>query len=102
MVGVTVILGMALAWAWGVITMKAALAARPQSETDARLLQLQQAASRNVSNVGQLTAQTTYVEVLVFEGFMLDARVTAVYFCMVCLFVYLLVGRCLSWNRTLW
>lgn len=72
--------------------MKAALAARPQHETNARLHQLQQQATRNATNVGQLSGQTTYAQILIFEGFMLDARVTAVYFCMICLFMYFLVS----------
>ncbi|KEF54742.1 uncharacterized protein A1O9_09184 [Exophiala aquamarina CBS 119918] len=90
LVGATILIGMGLAWGWGVITMKAALAARPQAETNARLIELQQASTQNVTNVGQLSGQTTYTQVLIFEGFMLDARVTAVYYCMICLFIYTL------------
>lgn len=91
MISFTILVGMALAWAWGVITMKAALAARPQADTNARLALLQQGASQNTTYVRQLSGQTAYAEVLVFEGFMLDARVVAVYFCMICPFIYLLV-----------
>ncbi|KIX09276.1 uncharacterized protein Z518_00355 [Rhinocladiella mackenziei CBS 650.93] len=90
MIGITVLLGMGLAWAWGCITMKAALAARPPVETNQRLGQLAQEASQNATYVGQLTGQTTYAQVLVYDGFMLDARVTAIYFCMSCLFIYFL------------
>lgn len=93
LVGATILIGMGLAWGWGVITMKAALAARPQAETNARLLELQQASTQNATNVGQLSGQTTYTQVLIFEGFMLDARVTAVYYCMICLFIYALVRQ---------
>jgi hypothetical protein len=92
--GITILVGLGLAWAWGVITMKAALAARPQAETNARLYELQQAASRNATNVQQLSGQTSYTQILIFEGFMLDARVTAVYYCMIGLFVYLMVRSC--------
>lgn len=86
-----ILIGLGLAWAWGVITMKAALAARPLADTNARLAQLQQAAMRNTTNVEQLSGQTSYAQVLIFEGFMLDARVTAVYYCMIGLLIYLMV-----------
>ncbi|EXJ79388.1 hypothetical protein A1O3_08890 [Capronia epimyces CBS 606.96] len=89
MIGATILLGMALGWCWGLITMKAALAARSQAETNVRLGQLQQEATRNATNVAQLTGQTSYAQILIYDGFMLDARVTAVYFCMICLFIYL-------------
>ncbi|KAK5043572.1 hypothetical protein LTR84_011379 [Exophiala bonariae] len=88
--GLTVILGMGLGWGWGVLTMKAALVARPQADTNARLAELQRAATQNTTNVGQLSGQTTYAQVLIFEGFMLDARVTAVYYCMICVLIYAL------------
>lgn len=91
LISFTVVLGMGLGWGWGVITMKAALAARPQADTNARLAELQRAATQNTTNVGQLSGQTTYAQVLVFEGFMLDARVTAVYYCMICVLIYALV-----------
>lgn len=83
--GFTMILGMALAWAWGVITMKAAQATRPQAETLARLQALGIQAAKN-------TGATTYspASVLVYDGFMLDTRVTVTFFCMLCLFIYLM------------
>src|SRR3954469_23126349 len=59
LMGFTVILGMGLGWGWGVLTMKAALAARPQADTNARLAELQRAATQNTTNVGQLSGQTT-------------------------------------------
>lgn len=82
------ILGMALAWAWGVITMKAAFATRPAAETMARLQLLQQESVR-------LANSTAYppASVLVYEGFMLDTRVSVTFFCMMGLFIYLLVGN---------
>ena len=87
--GLTMVIGMMLGWAWGVITMKAALSTRPQSETNARLAQLAAQATRMQSNTQQATGQSQYTQVLIFEGFMLDTRVSVTYFCMVGLFVYL-------------
>ena len=80
----TMILGMGLAWAWGVITMKAALATRPQAETLARLQLLAQQASRS--------HDTAYppASVLIYNGFMLDTRVSVTFFCMLGLFIYLM------------
>lgn len=87
--GLTMLIGMAAGWAWGVISMKAALATRPVAETDARLKQLVAEATRQQENTEQTTGQSTYTQVLIFEGFMLDARVTITYFCMIGLFIYL-------------
>jgi hypothetical protein len=91
--GLTIVIGLALGWAWGVITMKAALATRPQADLDARYTELSQLASQNATNVGQASGQTTYAQIAIFDGFMLDTRVTITYFCMLCLFIYLMVGR---------
>lgn len=85
----TLLIGVALAWAWGVIAMKAALAARPDAETQARLQSLQQEVQAQVQATGQSPAAVQ--RKLIFDGFMLDARVSAVYFCLICLFIYLLV-----------
>lgn len=85
----TLIIGVCLAWAWGVIVMKAALAARPQADTQARLQSLQQAISNEVQATGQDPAVVQ--RKILFNGFMLDARVSAVYFVLMCLFIYLLV-----------
>jgi len=71
--------------------MKAALATRPQAETNARLAQLGQEASRNTTNVEQASGQSAYAQVLLLDGFMLDTRVTVTYFCMLGLFIYLVV-----------
>ncbi|KAJ5786336.1 uncharacterized protein N7503_011548 [Penicillium pulvis] len=84
----TLILGMATGWAWGVITMKAAQAARPAAETQARLQALGQQAYSQANATGQAVAVVE--QELVYSGFMLDARVTAVYYCLICLMVYLL------------
>jgi hypothetical protein len=91
----TTLIGMSLAWAWGVIVMKAALAARSASETEAQLTKLQQQASIQANASGQSIASET--EVLILNGFMLDAAVTAVFFVLICLFLYFMVGK--IWSR---
>lgn len=88
--GITTLIGMCLGWAWGIISMKAALATRSTAETNARLAQLAAAAQGQITNAEQSSGQTTYSQVLIYEGFMLDARVVITYFCMLGLFVYLL------------
>lgn len=87
----TLLIGMNLAWAWGVIVMKAALAARPASETQAQLNALQQLANIQANATGQSIASEAHV--LISDGFMLDARVTAVFFVLICLFIYFMVGE---------
>jgi hypothetical protein len=89
--GVTVILGLALGWAWGVIVMKAALATRPQAELLEKYVQLQSIA-QNTTNVDPASGQSTFQQIQIFEGFMLDTRVTLTYFCMIGIFVYLVVS----------
>lgn len=89
--GITLLLGMALGWAWGVISMKAALATRPAAETNARLAQLVATAQRHIQNPEQASGQSMYTQVLIFEGFMLDTRVTVTYFCMLGFFIYFMV-----------
>lgn len=86
----TLVLGMAVGWAWGVIAMKAALAARPAAETNAKLQALGQAAYAQANATGQPIASVQ--QVLIYEGWMLDARVTAIYFSLICFMVYLLVS----------
>ncbi|RYG85722.1 MAG: hypothetical protein EON58_22635, partial [Alphaproteobacteria bacterium] len=63
--------------------MKAAQATRPQAETQARLQLLGQEAVRSANSTAYPAAS-----VLVYDGFMLDTRVTVTFFCMLCLFVY--------------
>ncbi|KAJ5282226.1 hypothetical protein N7505_000206 [Penicillium chrysogenum] len=84
----TLVLGMALGWAWGVVAMKAAMAARPAAETQAKLQALGQAAYSQANSTGQPVAAVQ--QQLVYTGWMLDARVTAVYYCLICLFIYLI------------
>ena len=84
---VTVLLGLTTAWAWGVITMKAALATRPDADRQARLTELHKmAVSQNT------TDPNTYAEIKVLNGFMLDTSVTGTYFCMIGLYLYLIVS----------
>lgn len=85
----TLVLGMALGWAWGVVAMKAAMAARPAAETQDKLQALGQAAYSQANSTGQPVAAVQ--QQLVYTGWMLDARVTAVYYCLICLFIYLIV-----------
>lgn len=82
-------IGICLAWAWGVIVMKAALAARPAADTQARLSSLQQTAAAQANSTGLPVAAVA--QQLIYDGYMLDARVTAVTFCLLCAFIYLLV-----------
>ncbi|PWY87857.1 hypothetical protein BO94DRAFT_465429 [Aspergillus sclerotioniger CBS 115572] len=79
-------IGICLAWAWGVITMKAAQAARPAAETQAKVASLQQLAVSQAQN--STYTPTEIAQRLVYDGYMLDARVTAVTFCLICTFVY--------------
>ncbi|GAM88660.1 hypothetical protein ANO11243_066940 [Dothideomycetidae sp. 11243] len=76
----TMLIGMAIGWAWGVITMKAAQATRPTSALNARLLALQKEAK----------STGTSAQVLVYQGFLLDNRVTVTFFMMLGLLIYLL------------
>ncbi|GJP90533.1 hypothetical protein CBS76997_5878 [Aspergillus niger] len=79
-------IGICLAWAWGVITMKAAQAARPAADTQAKMAALQQTAVSQAQN--STYSATEIAQRLVYEGYMLDARVTTVTFCLICTFVY--------------
>ncbi|KOC15609.1 hypothetical protein AFLA70_269g001731 [Aspergillus flavus AF70] len=82
----TLFIGICLAWAWGVITMKAAFAARPAADTQARLASLQQTAIAQANATGKATASVS--QQLIYDGYMLDTRVTAITFCLICTFIY--------------
>ncbi|KAE8369932.1 hypothetical protein BDV27DRAFT_171665 [Aspergillus caelatus] len=82
----TLFIGICLAWAWGVITMKAAYAARPAADTQARLASLQQTAVAQANATGSPTASVA--QQLIYDGYMLDTRVTAITFCLICTFIY--------------
>lgn len=84
----SLLFGMCLAWAWGLITMKAALAARPDSHTMAQLLQLKEEAASQAKQTGGDPG--TIAEKLIHDGYMFDARVTVVYYVMSCAFVYVM------------
>ncbi|KAM0546240.1 hypothetical protein ACHAPJ_010923 [Fusarium lateritium] len=89
----SLLLGMCLAWCWGLLTMKAALAARSDAQTQAKLAALQQQAGAIAERTGQ--SPTWVSQVLIHNGFMLDARVTAIYFSMGCFFIYVVARmRC--------
>ncbi|KAF9889357.1 hypothetical protein FE257_007467 [Aspergillus nanangensis] len=82
----SLLFGMCLGWAWGLLTMKAALAARPESQTQALLQQLQQQAIIQAQQTGQ--SPSAVAQELVHDGFLLDARITVVFYVLICLFVY--------------
>ncbi|KZZ95475.1 hypothetical protein AAL_04706 [Moelleriella libera RCEF 2490] len=84
----SLLLGMCLAWAWGLLSMKAAFAARPDADTQALLSSLQQQAATIANQTGQPAAAVA--QQLVYEGHMLDARVVVVFFVMSCAFIYVL------------
>ncbi|KAL7894521.1 hypothetical protein HDV63DRAFT_215103 [Trichoderma sp. SZMC 28014] len=84
----SLLFGMCLGWAWGIATMKAALAARPAADTQAQLRALQQAAVAQAQRSGQNA--TVIGQELVYQGAMLDARVTVVYYVMILAFIYFL------------
>lgn len=84
----SLLLGMCLAWAWGLLAMKAALAARPEVETQTRLESLQQEAVAAANRTGQAVAWEA--QKLVHDGHMLDIRVTVIFFVFSCIFIYTL------------
>lgn len=85
-------MGMCLAWTWGVIVMKAALATRPTAETDALLARLAQEASADIQNSEQYSGQSAYTQVLIYNGFALDTRVVVTYLVLIGFMVYLVVS----------
>ncbi|KAJ0413216.1 hypothetical protein BJY00DRAFT_320006 [Aspergillus carlsbadensis] len=84
----SILLGVFLAYAWGVIAMKAALAARPAADTAARLQLLYQAAAVQANQTGRPPADAA--QRLIYDGFMLDTRVTVIMYCFACVFIYFL------------
>lgn len=68
--------------------MKAALATRPTADLNAQYVALQASNTRNATNVGAASGQTTFAQIAIFDGAMLDTRVTVTYFCMMSLFIY--------------
>ncbi|PCD27210.1 hypothetical protein FGRA07_02349 [Fusarium graminearum] len=88
--GLMICFGMAFGWAWGAMAMKAALATRPDADLMQRYGELQASIPQNTTNVGQASGQTTYQQIAIYQGFMLDARISVTYFCLLGLFVYLM------------
>lgn len=88
--GVTILVGMALGWAWGTITMKAALSTRPAAETRALYAKLQENYNTYVQNAGQASGQSQYSQLQIYNGFMLDTRISVTYIGMCCILIYFL------------
>ncbi|KAL3444137.1 hypothetical protein BJX65DRAFT_297785 [Aspergillus insuetus] len=84
----SILLGVFLAYAWGIIAMKAALATRSAGDTAARLQLLYQAAAVQANQTGISPADAA--QRLIYDGFMLDTRVTVVMYCFACIFIYFL------------
>ncbi|KAL3468119.1 hypothetical protein BJX64DRAFT_283002 [Aspergillus heterothallicus] len=85
---VPILLGVFLAYAWGVISMKAATAVRSSQETTERLQLLQQTAIAQANQTGVSPAEAA--QRLIYDGFMLDTRATVVVYCFACIFIYFL------------
>jgi hypothetical protein len=96
MTAVTLFLGISLAWAWGTIAMKAALATRPAEDLQRKYQLLQTSAATDLSSQASAQEQAQYAQETVLNGFFLDSRVTITYFCMMIPFIYLVV----SWVNT--
>ncbi|CEJ82272.1 hypothetical protein VHEMI02348 [[Torrubiella] hemipterigena] len=86
---ISMLVGMCLAWAWGLLTMKAARAARPDAETNALVASLRQTAYQEWKQTNRSTP-TALASELVYNGYMLDTRVTVIYYVMGCLIIYVL------------
>ncbi|KAG5980428.1 hypothetical protein E4U55_004029 [Claviceps digitariae] len=84
----SLLLGMCLAWAWGLLTMKAAFAVR----SDAEMRGLVQSFRQQVTVVANQTGQppAAISSKLVYDGFFLDARVVTIHYVMCCVFIYAL------------
>lgn len=89
----SLLLGMCLAWVWGLLTMKAAFAVRSAAEFQTRIQALQQQAASTAQQSGETVAWEA--EKLVHDGFLLDTRVTVIFYVMCCIFIYALARlRC--------
>ncbi|OAA67493.1 hypothetical protein ISF_03669 [Cordyceps fumosorosea ARSEF 2679] len=95
----SLLFGMCLAWAWGLATMKAAQAVRSPAELNARLQALQQQVAATAQATGNNNT-AAIATVLIHDGFMLDTRVTTIYFVMVCVFVYFISRLRYTFNLT--
>ncbi|KAK7730262.1 hypothetical protein SLS63_005832 [Diaporthe eres] len=90
MAGISICIGIAVGWVWGVITMKASLATRPDEDLQAQYAKLQQSISQGDI---QASGPTPAVQVALYDGFFLDTRVSICTFCMIGLFIYLMLIR---------
>lgn len=99
----SLLLGMCLAWAWGLLVMKAAQSARPGRELQTQLQALQREAAARVGGASASKAAVMLeAQKLVHDGFLLDTRVTVVFFTLGCLFIYVLARlRCANQKLTL-
>lgn len=84
----SLLFGMCLAWAWGLATMRAAQAVRDPAEYAMKLGALNNMTAQIAQSPGNTKARADIVRELVYNGFVLDARVTAVYYVMGCAFIY--------------
>ena len=80
----SVLVGLGLGWAWGVIVMKAGLATRPASEVQAKYADLE-----DMAKTAPVPAE--FVSSQLLQGYMLDTRVSVTYYCLIGLFIYLMV-----------
>jgi len=87
--GMTLLLGMFLAWAWGTVVMIIAVAVQDKSAYHAALKNLQSQAKTHPNP--QVWAQDA-----VYNGAFLDTGVSAVYMAFGILFVYLMVRTAIS------
>lgn len=90
MAGISICVGVAVGWVWGVITMKASLATRPEEDLQAQYAKLQQSILQGDI---QASGPTPAAQVALYEGFFLDTRVSICTFCMISLFIYLMVSK---------
>ena len=89
----SLLFGMCTAWLWGLVVMKVGFAVRSASQTQAMLLALKQKAEEVAKKTGQSPQLAS--QALIYSGFLLDARVTAVYYVLCCLYIYALARlRC--------
>ncbi|KAG5922733.1 hypothetical protein E4U42_005374 [Claviceps africana] len=84
----SLLVGMCLAWSWGLLAMKAAFAVRSDAEMLGLVQSLRQQAAAVANQTGQPPAAVS--SKLVYDGFFLDARVVAIYYVMCCAFIYAL------------
>jgi hypothetical protein len=91
----SMLLGMCTAWAWGILTMYCAQAVRSDAEMAAKMESLNQLAAEAAQRTGETVAWEA--QGLGNEGYLLDTRVTVVYFVMCSFFIYVVSRlRCIN------